>query len=126
MYVEYDEYLELSAKAIDAEEFTRLAFRAGKKIQSFTHSRIDAMATVPEAVKRCETELIDILYAADSVMSGASGAVSSFSNDGYSENYGEAMNSFYFDGLILDTMTDYLAEEYDDRGIPLIYQGVDA
>lgn len=126
MYVTYEEYTSLSAKAVDVEAFDRLAFRAGKKIQSFTHSRIDAMATVPEAVKRCETELIDILHEADSVMSGESGAVSSFSNDGYSESYGEAMNSFYFDGLILDAMTDYLAEEYDDRGIPLIYQGVDA
>ncbi len=126
MYVTYNEYSSLSEKDIDEDIFDRLAFRAGKKIQSFTHSRIDAMATIPEAVKRCEAELIDILYEADSVISGASGAVSSFSNDGYSESYGSAMDSFYFDGLILDAMTDYLAEEYDDRGIPLIYQGVDA
>lgn len=126
MYLTYNEYKGFSTKDISSDEFNRLAFRADKKIKSFTHSRIDAMATVPEAVKRCETELIDILHEADSVLNGQSGAVSSFSNDGYSESYGEAMSSSYFDGLILDTMTDYLAEEYDDRGIPLIYQGVDA
>lgn len=126
MYLTYNEYKEFSTKDVSSDEFNRLAFRAGKKIKSFTHSRIDAMATVPEAVKRCEAELIDILHEAYAVMSGTSGAVSSFSNDGYSESYGEAMSSSYFESLILDTMTDYLAEEYDDRRIPLIYQGVDA
>lgn len=126
MYVTYDEYMEFGGRSLEEKEFERLAFRAGKKIQSFTHSRIDAMAEIPEAVKRCEADLIGIMNEADAVMTGKSGAVASFSNDGYSESYGSAMDSFYFDGLILDTMTDYLAEEYDDRGIPLIYQGVDA
>lgn len=124
MYLTYAEY-EMYGGEMEYGAFERLEYRAARKLKNLTFSRIDGMSTIPEAVKRLMFELIAITESAEGVNSGKEGAVSSFSNDGYSESYGAAKDTAYFDSLFEDTCRDYLLEEKDDNGVPLMFCGVE-
>lgn len=123
MYLNKTEYETYSGKTAPAD-FDRLEYKAAKKLQALTHSRIDAMEVIPEAVKRCMVEIMDIVSNAAKVQSGSTGAITGFSNDGYSESYGKALTPEYYDGVIFDVASDYLSEELDDTGVPLMFLGV--
>lgn len=125
MYLTYAEYCEYGGD-LSSEAFERLEYRAARKLKNMTFSRIDGMTVIPEVVKRLMLELISIVDNADSVSTGSEGAVASFTNDGYSESYGSAKDAAYFDSLFEDTCRDYLLEEKDDNGIPLMFCGVEA
>lgn len=124
MYLTFEEYQNYGGK-LDPEVFDRLEYRAERKLKNLTYSRIDGMAVIPEAVKRLMFELISITNNADAMSVGSDGAIASFSNDGYSESYGTAKDTAYFDSLVEDTCRDYLLEERDDHGVPLMFCGVD-
>ena len=124
MYLTYSEY-QVFGGTLPSREFERLEYRAERKLRNLTFSRLDAMAEIPESVKRLMFELISITENADGVKSGSDGAVTSFSNDGYSESYGTAKDTTYYESLYEDACRDYLLEETDDDGVPLMFCGVE-
>lgn len=104
--------------------FARSEFRARKIVDRVTQGRVKNMETVPEAVKLLMVELVN-LEASRGTHYNSQQAVSSFSNDGYSETYVAPLTDEQVkekeDRLILE----YLSGEVDDNGVPLLYLGVD-
>ena len=82
------------------------------------------MAEVPRAVQMLMVELVSL-----ELKQGANAvnhqAVSSFSNDGYSETYAEPLTTERIQALEHHLVQTYLSEELDDNGVPLLYLGVD-
>ena len=125
MYLTYTEYMDHGG-SMERIRFERLEYKAERKLRNLTFARIDRMEQIPEAVKKLVFELVEITANADAVQTGADGAVTSFSNDGYSESYGRAKDGAYYDALFEDACRDFLLEETDDLGIPLMFCGVNA
>lgn len=142
MYLTFSEYSDLGGSIEDEVSFTQAEFKARKIIDSYTANRVSAMQEVPDAVKRCIYELIQLEMIYDSGVSGlianatgpsAGKLVASFTNDGYSETYSNGASNageYLFlmrkntDKAQSKTVKDYLAYEYDDNGVPLLYKGV--
>ena len=126
MYIDYAYFVNNGGSGdISRAAFDPLCFRAQKKIDMYTQGRVKRMKTVPEAVKRLLVELTNIeANTASSAVN--SPAISSFSNDGYSESYAEPMTSENIGKIVSALILEYLSEEYDDNGTPLLYLGVDA
>ena len=51
-------------------------------------------------------------------------AVTSFSNDGYSETYADPLTRERVKEIECELISEYLSEETDDHGTPLLYLGV--
>ena len=51
-------------------------------------------------------------------------AVASFSNDGYSETYADPLTGERVKEIECNLISEYLSEEKDDNGVPLLYLGV--
>lgn len=115
-------YSEKTAYAIGEENLKKPEI-AAKLPDLETHSRVKAMSQTPEAVKRALVELI-MIDARNAEVLGGSVAVKSFSTDGYSETV-EAMTADKIDSLRGSVLYDFLAEETDDNGTPLLYMGVE-
>ena len=106
-------------------EFTIAEFRARKRIDYWTDSRVKNMETVPEAVKHCMMAMIklDTKYGAEAQIE--SPLLSSFNNDGYSESYGSASDQkAAADKAVADSIRQWLYGETDDEGTPLLYRGL--
>lgn len=141
MYLTYAEYLEYGGE-MDESTFTQAEFKCSKVIDSLTAERVKSMEDVPEAVKRCEFELIkqeQLFYdsmnevLARASHGGGTSMVASFSTDGYSESYatgtgntGEYMQVLRSktDEIQKQIISDFLAYECDDNGVRLLYRGV--
>ena len=103
--------------------FSRNEFRARKLVNRLTQGRVQNMAQVPEAVKRLMVELV--------IMEGTQGAeqlqhqaVTSFSNDGYSETYADPLTGERVKEIECELVEEYLSGEVDDNGTPLLFLGV--
>lgn len=123
MYIDLSYYLSNGGKSMDDAAFTRTEFRARKVVDRLTQGRVKAMAKVPEAVMRLMVELVTL----EATQGGAlaeNQPVASFSNDGYSETYAQPMTAETVKGIEMDLVVDYLADEADDHGTPLLYMGV--
>ena len=115
MYIDYKEYLKFGGVQ-DETAFNKYSYEAKAKIDAETHGRIKEPS---EAVKRCMARLIDIFIKSDVVNDN----VSSWSNDGVSKSFKETTPEQY-EGKIKSIINDYLANETDDEGVPLLYLGV--
>lgn len=80
-YLTYDEYKEYGGTASE-QDFTMLEFRARKRIDRLTASRVQRMAKVPEAVKLCMMSLIGIDSKAGAEAQVDKPVVTSFNTDG--------------------------------------------
>ena len=123
MYIDLSYYLANGGTAMDDAAFTRNEFRARKIVDRLTQGRVKAMETVPEAVKRLMVELVT-LESTQGAATLENQPVTSFSNDGYSETYAQPMTAETVKGIEMDLVVDYLADETDDHGTPLLYLGV--
>lgn len=124
MYIDYAYFTENGGdKAVTEAAFPALEYRARKIVDRATQKRVQAMATVPEAVKRLMVELINIESVSGSV-AVLRPAVSSFSNDGYSETYAEPVTAEAISAAERRLIRQYLADETDDAGTPLLWLGV--
>ena len=124
MYLTYDEYQSYGG-TLPESDFTLAEFKARKRVDYLTDSRVEAMAEVPEAVKLAMMSIIK----ADGVVGvdAQAGAplVASFSTDGYSENYGSAADQTANVEKQLNREIDRLLYGVkDDNGVPLLYRGV--
>lgn len=123
MYIDLSYYLTNGGTAMDDAAFTRNEFRARKIVDRLTQGRVKTMETVPEAVKWLMVELVT-LEATQGAAALENQPVTSFSNDGYSETYAQPMTAETVKGIEMDLVVDYLADETDDHGTPLLYLGV--
>ena len=92
--------------------------RAERVLDRLTFGRIRKMKEIPEAVKRCVAEIIILENRAREP------AVKSYSTDGYSETYAQPLTRETVDAMEANLVMEYLADERDDRGVPLLYLGV--
>ncbi len=124
MYIEYADFTAKGGSATVTETaFPALEYRARKIVDQVTQKRVQVMATVPEAVKFLMVELINIETVSGS-QAVLSPAVSSFSNDGYSETYAEPVTAEVISAAKSTLIRQYLSGECDDTGVPLLWLGV--
>ena len=124
-YLEYEEYLSFGG-TLPLPAFLPLEFRCRKRIDYLTANRIQRMAEVPMAVKICMMSLIDIENSVGVEAQIEKPVVTSFSNDGYSESYGKALGASEAESSMKGIIRTSLYGETDDRGVPLLYRGLDA
>ena len=120
-YIEYQEYLGIGG-ICDATAFIRNIDRACGIIDNAAHIRIECMAEVPQRAKALCRDLVE--YLANDF--GSSKQVSSHSQSagGVSENESFVIRSIEERaGEIDDMVKDYLLNEVDDNGTPLLYRG---
>ena len=123
MYIDRTYYKANGGTEMDDAAFSRNEYRARKIVDRLTQNRVTKMAQVPEAVQRLMVELVT-LEATQGAAALDNQPVSSFSNDGYSETYAQPLTAEMVKQLEMDLVVDYLAEETDDNGTPLLYLGV--
>lgn len=124
MYIDLTYYNWNGGKAdMDDAAFSRNEFRARKLVDRLTQGRIKKMAQVPEAVKQLMVELVT-LESTQGAETVNGQRVTSFSNDGYSETYATPLTGEQVKEIECDLISEYLSEETDDEGTPLLYLGV--
>lgn len=123
-YLTYDEYKEYGGTASE-QDFAMLEFRARKRIDRLTASRVQRMAKVPEAVKLCMMSLIGIDSKAGAEAQVDKPVVTSFNTDGYSETYGKALSVADADAAMSASIRSMLWDETDDNDVPLLYRGIE-
>lgn len=124
-YLTYEEYREYGGGASETD-FKALEFRARKRIDRLTASRVQNMVSVPEAVKLCMMSLIQIDSKAGAEAQIEKPVVTSFNTDGYSESYGKALGVADADATMSASVRSMLWGETDDNGVPLLYRGLEA
>lgn len=124
-YLTYSEYTEYGGSA-SKTDFTMLEFKARKRIDRLTASRVEKMKAVPKAVKMCMVSLIEVDRKAGVEAQVNNPVVTSFNTDGYSESYGKALSVADAEKSMSATIKSMLWGETDDNGVPLLYRGVEA
>jgi len=119
-FAEYQSY----GGTLSQTAFTPLEFKCRKRIDYLTDTRVQAMQSVPEAVKLCMVCLIGLESKAGVAAQVDNPVVTSFNTDGYSESYGKALGVDEADKSMNDVISSYLYGELDDDGTPLLYRGV--
>ena len=119
-YVEYQEY----GGSLSEIDFRTAELKARKRIDRLTDSRVEAMETVPDAVKLCIYAIIGMENAVGREKQALEPAITSFNNDGYSETYGNLQSVEDAEASITALIGEYLYGETDDYDIPLLYRGV--
>ena len=123
MYIDLIYYQENGGKEMTEAAFSRNEFRARKLVDRLTQGRVKDMAEVPEAVKRLMVELVSLEENQGAELT-AHQAVTSFSNDGYSETYADPLTGERVKEIECALVLEYLSEEVDDNGVPLLFLGV--
>lgn len=124
-YLSFLEYQSYGGTA-SVTEFPLLEFRARKRIDELTDSRVQQMAEIPESVKLCATFIINIDSKAGVEAQIKNPVVTSFSTDGYSESYGKAPGMQEAENSMISAIRSMLWGESDDNGVPLLYRGLNA
>ena len=124
MYLTYDEYQSYGGTLPEAD-FTLAEFKARKRVDYLTDSRVEAMAEVPEAVKLAMMSIIKADGAVSVDAQAGAPLVASFSTDGYSENYGSAADqTANVEKQLNAEIRRLLYGVKDDGGVPLLYRGL--
>ena len=125
-YLTYEEYRDDYGGTLSESAFNPLEFRARKRIDRQTFSRVQDMKEVPEAVKLCMLSLINTDSKAGLEAQVDNPVVTSFNNDGYSESYGKALSVIDADSQMSASIRSMLWGETNDEGVPLLYRGCEA
>ena len=124
MYLTYDEYQSYGGTLLEAD-FTLAEFKARKRVDYLTDSRVEAMAEVPEAVKLAMMSIIKADSAVGVDAQAGAPLVASFSTDGYSENYGSAADqTANVEKQLNAELRQLLYGVKDDEGVLLLYRGL--
>ena len=123
MYIDLSYYTGNGGAEMTAAVFSRTEFRARKIVDRITQGRVKGMPEPPEAVKRLMVELVT-MEATQAGELAANQPVTSFSSDGYSETYAQPLTAETVKQIELDLIVEYLADEKDHNGTPLLYLGV--
>ena len=119
-YLTYEEYSNMGG-VLDLTAFNRNIDRACGIIDNATHNRIECMAEIPQKVKAGCRDLIEYLVENNTTKivtskSQSAGGVSeseSYATKTADDVYGDIQNIIY----------DYLGNEKDKKGTPLLYRG---
>lgn len=122
-YLTYEEYQQYGG-TLPETDFTIYEFKCRKRIDYLTDCRVQAMESVPEAVKLCMMSLINIDNKSGVEAQIDNPVVTSFSTDGYSESYGKAIGAADAEASMTAAIKSSLYGELDDNGVPLLYRGV--
>ena len=123
MYIDLSYYKNNGGKTVEDTAFPKLEFRARMMLDKLTQGRIQKMKAVPETVKRLMVELIGLEIGQGAELTERK-SVTSFSNDGYSETYADPLTGEQVKEIQCNLVSEYLSEETDDEGTPLLYLGV--
>ena len=120
-YLTYEEYIEIGG-TLDLTAFNRNVDRACGIIDNATHNRIERMKEVPQRAKALCRDLVE--YLANDFGSSKQISNHSQSAGGVSESESFVIRSIEERaGEIDDMVKDYLLNEVDDTGTPLLYRG---
>lgn len=127
-HLTYDEYMEMGGAAEQAA-FSMLEVKANRLVDTLTHGRLAGETPLRQTVKYCLMQLVDAM-AADAAMDGGTGReVSSISNDGVSVTFegGSSAARAGSSTALRNTriVREWLDGEVSDRGVNLLYAGVD-
>ena len=122
-YLEYNEYKNLGG-TLDQAPFNLLEYNARKKIDERTFGRLIDVETIPQEVKLCIYELINVLESYSDYASENKG-ISSENTDGYSISYQTPQKSIIEakNSELDDIINTYLSNTIIDN-IPVLYRGV--
>lgn len=122
-YLDYETYTQLGG-TLDQAPFNLLEYNARKKIDEKTFGRLIEIEDIPEEVKICEYELIEILNSYSSYNQTQKG-ISSENTDGYSVSYQTPQKSIIEakNSELDDVINTYLSNTIIDN-IPVLYRGV--
>lgn len=121
IYLTYDEYIKIGG-ILDLTAFNRNIDRVCGVIDSATHNRIEKMDSVPQKAKALCRDLVEYMARhslSDAVVSSKSQSVGGVSE---SESYVTKTTDDMY-GDIQNLLYDYLSQETDDKGTPLLYRG---
>ena len=114
MYLSYNEYKNIGGEFSETA-FKRYNMRAECYLDGETFGRIKELNSVPDTVRYCLRDIIDMFA------SKLGNNVSSWSNDGVSVSYNsQDEQSRAYHSILLE----YLSNEVDKDGTPLLYRGV--
>ncbi len=116
---------EESGGVLSEDDYEVIEFKARKRIDYWTDSRVKNMTEVPEAVKLCMKALIKLeeKYGVEAQLENP--LIASFNTDGYSESYGSASEQeAAANKAAARAVRQFLYGETDDNGVPLLYRGV--
>lgn len=120
-YLTYDEYKNYGG-SLEEIAFNRLEFKAEKLVDNETFGRLKNESVISETVKRLIFELIGLLNNTDYASEDYTPQQTSEGNDGYSMSFasGTVMTIDMADARVKRLIAEYLAEERDSKGTPLL------
>ena len=122
-YLSYEEYLERGG-TLDETAYAALEARARARIDALTHGRVRGMAEVPWEVKEATMSAMATIASCGAEALASTGALASFTTDGYSESYQGAEERIRAVNRALNReIEELLAGVTDDGGTPLTYAG---
>ena len=127
-YLTYNEYLDLigdsGSSAIEETPFNLLEYNARMKIDERTFGRLKNQETIPQEVKLCVLNLIEIIKNYESYNQTKKG-ITSESIDGYSIQYAGANKSITeaMEKEQNDTINTYLCNILVDN-VPVLFRGI--
>ena len=117
-YLTFDEYQNLGG-VLDIAAFKRNLTRASGIIENFTFGRIEKMKEVPSNAKELCRDLVEYFHE-----NLSSNHLSSRSQTAGGVSESESYASFQEQSAKIQSLvSDYLANEKDDNGTPLLYSG---
>ena len=123
-HLTYDEYMEMGGAAEPAA-FSMLEVKANRLVDALTHGRLAGETPLRQTVKYCLMQLVDAM-AADAAMDGGSGReVAAVSNDGVSVSYAAGTSAGGAATRNARIVREWLDGEVSDRGVNLLYAGVE-
>lgn len=120
-YLTYEEYKEIGGD-LDSTAFQRNIDRACGFVDSITFGRLNKSSIVSRMVKVCIRDLVE--YLANNVSKGKVVTSKSQSAGGVSESESYATkDTDEINSEMLNIVYDYLINEFDVDGVPLMYRG---
>ena len=120
-YLTYEEYIGLGG-ILDVTAFNRSVCRACSVIDNATHNRIECMSKVPQNAKALCRDLIEYFTENSSNLKQITARSQTAGGVSESESY-VTKSKEDLQADVDDMIFDYLANEIDDKGTPLLYRG---
>ena len=122
-YLNYTEYQELGG-TLEGTPFNSFEYKAEMEINKPTFNRLVSLEEIPQEVKMCTFELINLIFSQDKALKHS--GVESENTDGYSVKYSSENTKTYTDNVkeIIKTYLSNVVIIIDDKEIPVLYRGV--
>ena len=124
-YLSYSEYLDIGGTLEDTP-FHLFEYKAEMEINKYTFNRLEELQKIPQEVKMCAYELINLMYIQSKISEHSD--ISSENIDGYSVSYSKETTETqktYNDKIksIITTCLSNVTVTIEDEEIPVLYRG---